>query len=447
VSDQTQARPRRHLPRDPLAVVVKLQPGDLAHTDCQVRNVSVGGMFLQSPLSPALFSGLTISLTLPSGLEATLEARVVHVLGGEEARRLGFPPGFGVKFERLDSHKLDVVHHLVEWARQTEKDEYAEYLERAQWLQTAEAMRASLSMRPPPPGSPEDAGAQAPNLRDPSLPAESAHARKNAPGPNMSSQEPPTTRMRGVRSELTDVRGKAKPMHPATAPRHAQQPASRPPSVVPPKTESASPSAMPNTARLRGTRPPSARPARNSSGAPLGAAGQLLAQAEAAYAGGQVTEASRDVKLLSAMTFDDPRIQARVAELKLKVQRAAAVDFEKQAAYDERHQHWGPAAQAWLRVAEGRPNDSAPLQRAALAQLQAGVEPRAILETAKRAVELAPNDAQARRTLAKVYMAADMQASARRELQEASRCSAASAADESTPTGFLKRLLGRDNDD
>jgi hypothetical protein len=172
-----------------------------------------------------------------------------------------------------------------------------------------------------------------------------------------------------------------------------------------------------------------------------------LAQAEAAYAAGQAAEASRHLKLLSALTFDDPRTQKRVHELRDKVMRAAAVDFEKQAAYEEKQQRWPLAAKSWLRVAEGRPKDSLPLQRAALAQLQAGVELRIVMETAKRAVELGPSDPQAHRVLAKVYMAADMQASARRELEAAQRCSPAGEhSDEPVSTGLLKRLLCRDDE-
>lgn len=70
-------------------------------------------------------------------------------------------------------------------------------------------------------------------------------------------------------------------------------------------------------------------------------------------------------------------------------------------------------------MAEGRPTDSLPLQRAALAQLQAGVELRQVMELAKRAVELGSGDAQAHRTLARVYLAAEIQANARRELEPA----------------------------
>jgi tetratricopeptide (TPR) repeat protein len=186
-------------------------------------------------------------------------------------------------------------------------------------------------------------------------------------------------------------------------------------------------------------------PKKRASEPPLGAAAQILAQAEAAYQAGRPTEAIRHLTLLSAMTFDDARTQARANQLKQAVLRAAAVDLEKEATYEEKHQQWEKAAKTWMRVAEGRPDESTAWQRAALAQLQAGVELRAVIETAKRAVQLAPDDARAHRTLAKVYSAANMQASAARELEAARRCGPTSEANEdATPTGLLKRLLGRD---
>jgi tetratricopeptide (TPR) repeat protein len=147
------------------------------------------------------------------------------------------------------------------------------------------------------------------------------------------------------------------------------------------------------------------------------------------------------------LTLVVSRTQDRVKELKQQVFSASAVELEKQALHAEKLQQWDKAANSWLRVAEGRPQDSLPWQRAALAQLQAGVELRAAVESAKRAVQLAPNDADAHRTLAKVYSAADMQASAARALEAARRCGASSdSADDTTPTGLLKRFLGRERE-
>ena len=187
--------------------------------------------------------------------------------------------------------------------------------------------------------------------------------------------------------------------------------------------------------------------------APLGAAAQILMQAEQAHAAGKLAEAGKHLQLLTAMTFDDAKIRARVAQLKTQVSRALAVDFEKQAAYEEKQQRWGLAARSWLRVAEGRPKDSLPLQRAALAQMQVpGVDLKQALELAKRAVELSDGDPEAHRTLARVYVAAGMQANARRELEAAQRCDAPANEDAGKDAtakgkperGLFKRLLGRE---
>jgi len=187
--------------------------------------------------------------------------------------------------------------------------------------------------------------------------------------------------------------------------------------------------------------------------APLGAAAQILLQAEQAHAAGKLAEAGKHLQLLTAMTFDDAKIRARVAQLRTLVSRALAVDFEKQAAYEEKQQRWALAARSWLRVAEGRPKDSLPLQRAALAQMQVpGVDLKQPLELAKRAVELSDGDPEAHRTLARVYVAAGMQANARRELELAQRCVAPTdeeagkeaAAKAKSERGLFKRLLGRE---
>ena len=205
-----------------------------------------------------------------------------------------------------------------------------------------------------------------------------------------------------------------------------------------------------NAASARTSRAPGAtsRHPGAASDLPLGAAAQVLAEAEAAYHAGQAAKAIRHLKLLSAMSFEDPLVQKRAHELRQQVLRAAAFRYEKEAAQAEKLREWDKAAKAWLNVAEGRPTESFPLQRAALAQLQAGGDLRTAVETAKRAVQVAPSDAEAHRTLAEVYLAADMHASARSELEAAQRCSPeAAVGEEASPTGLLKRLLGTNDRD
>jgi tetratricopeptide (TPR) repeat protein len=310
--------------------------------------------------------------------------------------------------------------------------------------EAAKATRPPVAVRARPPSA-ELSGSARATLRPGASGPTSAGASGRSPQPTAADKpataasrtQPPAATLRPSRS-ATGARS-GRPSRPAAA---AQAEAAAQAAAE----QAAAAAAL--TARGRPSQSPG--PARPSKPAPidpqLGAAGQILAQAEAAYSAGNATEASRHLQLLLAMTFDDPRIQARCTELRIKVMRTAAVDFEKQAAHEERQQHWTQAARSWLRVAEGRPTDTYPLQRAALAQLRAGTDLRAAMDSAKRAVELAPNDAEAHRTLAKVYVAADMQASARRELEAAQRCVGASDGSEEGPTGLLKRLLGRDPD-
>jgi len=539
VSDLPEARPRRLDSRSSVALEVQVQAPGLPSVNCQVRNVSVGGMFLSTDTPFAPTSELAIRVTLPAGRgrSVTLGARVVHVLAGQNARSLGLTAGVGVRFEKLDEQGVAFVSELVEWAvasapapriprvklgadrNAVRHDPMLGFLlgyvdgqrnvealsqELALEVDTIERMLGELSKhgvivfaptavaangdvtrRPPTAArgstAPPNAHTASPRVtREPLAPTARPTRPSAAPQPSERAARvgsPPVDR--AVRSQPPTAvqRASARPTRAQTADTAAAAEAARVaaassarPSRAP-AAEAASEAARvslasaarlsqaPHTAALgraglsqpptaarqgvaRSSRVPSSKAKATAADVPLGAAAQILAQAEAAFNAGQAMEASRHLKLLSVMTFTDLRVQQRARELTQQVLRAAAVDFEKQAAQEERNQHWDRAAKTWMRVAEGRPTDGFPLQRAALAQLQAGVELRLVMETARRAVQLSPNDAQAHRTLAKVYLAADMQASADRALEAAHRCSPMSDPSDDTPTGLLKRLLG-----
>jgi Flp pilus assembly protein TadD len=146
-----------------------------------------------------------------------------------------------------------------------------------------------------------------------------------------------------------------------------------------------------------------------------------------------------------AALLNVPSVRTGVAHLKALASRTLINDYEDQAVYEESQQRWQLAGRSWLRVAEGRPDDSLPLQRAAHAQLQAGVDLRKVVPVAKRAVALAPNDARAHRILARAYLAGGMQLEARRELEIARRCPAPPAPPPaaSLPRHLMQRLLDR----
>ena len=572
MSLQTEARPRRLVPRYPLSHSVRVRTAKGPARSYPARDVSCGGLFLATEEPLELFSDVQLEVDLPGGRSTTLSARVVHVLSLDKARSFGMPAGIGVQFEDLSAAQRESVGELVEWARASDprpriarikpgadltavqrepmlsfmlehidgvRDPEALSQELALEVATIERMLEELrklgaielapatqvATAPTSTGARSPAVITPPAARD-QTPTSAAHptaAREPTPGmrvPQPSAagantkqldntvqeqlsllearlptanhyallgvgNEATTAQIRSAfqardgvlcsaegtkadmqriervlthlreaygvlsspvkRAEYDEYLSRAQKLADAEAMRARVSPRPAQPEQ-PLAADSASARTQPS-ARVHTTPepPPAAkdsaatksRPAEDSQ---LGAAARILAQAEQAHADGRMEEAHRHIKLLSAMRFNDEAVQARVSELKTTLTRVLAVDFEKQAAYEEKQQHWAHAAHSWLRVAEGRPSDSLPLHRAALAQLQAGVELRQVMELAKRAVELGPNDAQAHRTLARVYLAADMQANARRELEAAQRCSGEAPA----KGGLFKRLLGRD---
>lgn len=549
----TDARPRRLIPRYPLAQEVLVQIPGAAARSYPARDVSQGGFFLATEDTFELFSDVELVVSLPGGRSATLSARIVHILPTEKAQSFGVPAGIGVQFEGLDEQQLAQVRELVAWARDNdprpriarrrpaadltalEGEPMLTYvLEHIDGQRDPEALAEELGievgsiermlrelckrevielfaaggpatdatggMAPAAPPSaaraparpqPQAASKSRPTTLDPKQAAhisaleqrlsqgnfyrlldiaeaassddirEGFHSQSaglrltHAPASEVARIERLQNHLReayGVlsspqkRKEYDQYLDRGRKLADAEALRAGRITLADPPL---PRASQTRRSPIPQT---RGRAAVAQRPrvAAAEQAQPLGAAAHLLTEAEQAIQLGKMEEANKHLQLLTAMTFDDARIRARVAKLKTVVSRALAVDFEKQAAYEEKQQRWALAARSWLRVAEGRPKDSLPLQRAALAQLQAGVDLRQVMEIAKRATELAPDDPQAHRTLARVYVAAGMQANARRALEAAQRCSGEPVAAEAAPAkpakpaGLFKRLLGRD---
>jgi len=149
---------------------------------------------------------------------------------------------------------------------------------------------------------------------------------------------------------------------------------------------------------------------------------RCLAEAERAHREGRPSDAERHVNQLRALPVG-PEDRERVERVCALVLGALALEYEKQALYEERHQKWSDAAKSWQRVSDGRPNDPEPCRHAALAMLAAEGDVRRAIELAKRAVELAPLEAHSRRVLGHAYLAAGMKRSARDELETAVRLS------------------------
>jgi molecular chaperone DnaK (HSP70) len=70
-------------------------------------NASRGGVFLRAQKSPPVGTPMRLAVSLPNGMNLSLDCAVVHVITPEEAAESGLTAGFGVKF--LQAHEGDLV--------------------------------------------------------------------------------------------------------------------------------------------------------------------------------------------------------------------------------------------------------------------------------------------------------------------------------------------------
>ncbi|MBL8611680.1 MAG: DnaJ domain-containing protein [Myxococcales bacterium] len=143
--------------------------------------------------------------------------------------------------------------------------------------------------------------------------------------------------------------------------------------------------------------------------------------AAAAMAKGDVVGAANAYRV--AMSFDgvDAETAERAQEAQQKATETLAESYTKQGTYEERAERWPEAARSWSRVAQLKPNDPLGLDRAANAILKAEGDKHQAAEYAKRAIELSPDTIAYRLTLASIYVAADLNLAAKRELELAAK--------------------------
>jgi curved DNA-binding protein CbpA len=106
-----------------------------------------------------------------------------------------------------------------------------------------------------------------------------------------------------------------------------------------------------------------------------------------------------------------------------KADAILAETYLRQAMYEERSAHWSDAAKSWQRVAKGRPNDAHAHERAAHAIAKARGDLHGAAQYAKRAIEIDPQNADYKITLATVFIEAGLALNARRELEAAAQLS------------------------
>jgi len=140
--------------------------------------------------------------------------------------------------------------------------------------------------------------------------------------------------------------------------------------------------------------------------------------AEEALASGNTVSALNTLRIARTLSGGDIGTVERLGELEQKLGATVADTYLERARYEETNGHYEQAARSYSHAARSRPDPDV-LRSAAECYLKAGVELRLAGELARDAVQLAPNRADLRLSLAKIYEAAGMQQSALRELERA----------------------------
>lgn len=146
----------------------------------------------------------------------------------------------------------------------------------------------------------------------------------------------------------------------------------------------------------------------------------LAAAAEAEQAG-EMKGALAAIRLALALAPGDQRVMDQFARLEGIRSAEEAPMFEQRALAEEKAGQWSSAALSWLRVVEGRPNDTAAAGRCAAALLEASLDLKKARDLAQRAVDADPTKVTLRTLLARIYVAAGMRSNAKRELEAATK--------------------------
>jgi curved DNA-binding protein CbpA len=136
----------------------------------------------------------------------------------------------------------------------------------------------------------------------------------------------------------------------------------------------------------------------------------------AAMAQNDPIAAANAYKVAVTLTPDDAELKARHDEVAKIADAVLSESYERQAGYEEKSERWEDAAKSWSKVVEGRPTDARAHERAANAMTRASGDLHAAAGLARRAVDMEPDNARFKATLAQVYIAAGLTLNAKREL-------------------------------
>jgi curved DNA-binding protein CbpA len=163
---------------------------------------------------------------------------------------------------------------------------------------------------------------------------------------------------------------------------------------------------------------------------------RYLANARLSLASKDPISAANALRIAATLVPDNPAISARVLEAQTEAESLLSGHYLAQAQYEEREGRLAEAARSYARATLGTPNARTFERAAYCALMSEGGDLRVAGEHARRAVALAPDDAQARVTLARIYVTAGMKQSGLAEFERA----ATLAPKDDTIRDWIRRL-------
>lgn len=145
---------------------------------------------------------------------------------------------------------------------------------------------------------------------------------------------------------------------------------------------------------------------------------RYVAAAEEAESRRDLVSATNALRIATSLTPDDVSLSNRLRELEARAQAGLADSYLEQAQYEEKEGRFAEAAASYKRASRGRPTPRV-LERVAHCLYSAKSDLKEAADFAKRAREAAPDDANLRVTLGKIYFEAGMKQSALAEFERA----------------------------
>lgn len=146
-----------------------------------------------------------------------------------------------------------------------------------------------------------------------------------------------------------------------------------------------------------------------------------IENARVAEVKGDLAAAATSLRMALALDSGSRELQEQYQRVNSKL-RVELLDIHRQQArYEEENALWSAASISWAKVAEAAPDDPEAPRRAAKALLAAGGDLRKARDFALHSLDLNPDSVDTRVLLARIYLGAGMDNSARHELNEAAK--------------------------